>query len=157
MFEREHKIKRARLDASTHLADDATSSLQQSQAVMEASSKSLQTFGKHISSEVSRSFLFERVQPNTFLQTSDLKGKTQSDLSAALSQISAIEQCNKSMVGRSSKEIQPTGATPQKRKWSYIDKCEKTRSRADLLREHREQKGVGSSLTQSLSSTDSVE
>lgn len=91
------------------------------------------------------------------MQSSDLKGKTQNEISTALSQISAIEQCNKAMVGRTSKEMQPTGATPQKRKWSYIDKWEKTRSRVEVLQEHREKKVVGSSLEQSLSSTDTVE
>ena len=41
------------------------------------------------------------------------------------------------MLEQASHQNPPTGTTPQKRKWSYIDKWERTQSRADLLRGYR--------------------
>ena len=68
----------------------------------------------------------------------------QKEISEGVAQVSAIEQHNKAMVGRSTTAAPPTGTTPQKRKWSYIDKWEKTKNREVLLKEHRIRQASGS-------------
>lgn len=144
VFERERKIKKARLDTSTHLADETTSSLQQSEALMEASSKSLQSFGKQMVQEVCIDLTFYFNLSDRLLQSSGFKSTIQKEISDAVSQVDAIEHYNKAIVGRSTSQAPATGATPQKRKWSYIGVWEKTKPRADLLQEHRLRQVSGS-------------
>ena len=44
------------------------------------------------------------------------------------------------MLEESTRQSDPTGSTPQKRKWSYTDKWERTRPRSQLINEYRQVK-----------------
>ncbi|KAL5533323.1 KIP1 [Sanghuangporus sanghuang] len=123
VFEREHKIKRARIESSTHLANDAQSTLQKTQEVLDATTKGFDSFGKQLATE------------------SDLLyNEFHAHASAAAFHVSTVQQHNRRILEEGTRQNPPTGTTPQKRKWSYVDKWERTQNRSDLLRDYRRQR-----------------
>ncbi|KAH8117562.1 kinesin-domain-containing protein [Phellopilus nigrolimitatus] len=125
VFEREHKIKRARIEATTHLGEDAQSVLQKTRGVVDSASKALTTFGDQFTEE-----------------SSALHKRIHSHASSGTSHVSAVQQHNRLIFEQGTRQNPPTGSTPQKRKWQYVDKWEKTQSRSDLLYDYRRQHGT---------------
>ncbi|EJD06038.1 kinesin-domain-containing protein [Fomitiporia mediterranea MF3/22] len=124
VFEREHKIKRVRIDTSTHLAEDAQATFQSTRDLVDSTSKEFDTFRKDVTAETER-----------------LQNELRSHSSSASSHVSSVQQYNKRMLEQGTRQNPPTGTTPQKRKWSYVDKWERTKNRTDLLREYYRQRG----------------
>lgn len=142
VFEREHKIKRARIESSTHLANDSQSTLQKTQEVLDATAKGFDVLGKQLVADVS---CFIGVMMNlsaNFDQSDLLINELHAHASAAASHMSSVQQRNKRILEEGTRQNPPTGTTPQKRKWSYVDKWERTQSRADLLRGYRRQRST---------------
>lgn len=53
--------------------------------------------------------------------------------------LSSMQQASHSVVEQGAKQDLPTGSTPRKRVWEYVDEWELTQSRENLLRMRREQ------------------
>ena len=59
----------------------------------------------------------------------------------ATQDMTRIRQCSQTMSEEALRQSSPTGTTPRKRQWQYIDKWERTQNRPDLLREFRRRHG----------------
>ncbi|KAI5122950.1 hypothetical protein M0805_006831 [Coniferiporia weirii] len=125
VFERDRKIKRARIEITSQVGEDVQSALQTSQGVVESTSKALDVFGKQFNAE-----------------SSTLAKRIRSYASSASSHMSTVQRQNQLMLEQGTRQMSPTGSTPQKRKWQYTDRWERTRSRSDLLQDFRGSNGT---------------
>ncbi|EIN07350.1 kinesin-domain-containing protein [Punctularia strigosozonata HHB-11173 SS5] len=119
--DRFNRAKRARLDATNQIAADAQSGYRTLQQGMTSTSKNIgAAMGKVIS------------EGNT------LYNMTESFHSSATSYVSSARQATQAIVEQGTREDRPTGATPSKRSWKYVDRWELAKPRDALLRDWRQ-------------------
>lgn len=68
-------------------------------------------------------------------------------VSSAESHVSTLREHTHLLTEHATRQNPPTGTTPRKRQWQYVDKWERTQERDDILREHRGRRGVVSPKT----------
>ncbi|KAF9454509.1 kinesin-domain-containing protein [Macrolepiota fuliginosa MF-IS2] len=118
-FKQHSKAKRARLDTIHNLGQDIQSYYGQLQGDLASSSDSLGLTLDTITAETSS--LLQR--------SSDHYGSLSNDLGA-------LHAANQRLAEHGARPDMPTGATPQKKAWNYVDHWDLTQSREVLLRKN---------------------
>lgn len=67
--------------------------------------------------------------------------QTKSYTSTSTAHISSLQKHTQLLMEQGTRQDPPTGTTPRKRRWQYVEKWERTQSRSELLREFR--RGLG--------------
>ncbi|KAJ3845075.1 kinesin 2 [Lentinula raphanica] len=128
-FSRYSRSKRARLDTTERLNTE----LQSHSAALHTG---LGTLSKDIGN----------LATQTTAATSWMTHHTSSYQTATASQLAIVQKATLGLSDQATKEDIPTGSTPRKRTWRYVDEWELTEDRSTLLRAWRDQgmSGVGS-------------
>jgi kinesin family member 11 len=85
-------------------------------------------------------------QLTMFSQGSKLANATGAYRNVASTHLGTLHAATEALTEQGTREDRPTGTTPRKRTWDYVDKWKLTESREDVLRAWREQ-GISSSET----------
>ncbi|CAE6428360.1 unnamed protein product [Rhizoctonia solani] len=88
-------------------------------------------------------------------QTTLLRSTCQSYRSSVDAHASALEQMDKALLSDVKTQVTPTGNTPRKRKWDYVDSWSLTGDREDILRAWRNRDPTPS-LSTSITATDDL-
>ncbi|KII88479.1 hypothetical protein PLICRDRAFT_161615 [Plicaturopsis crispa FD-325 SS-3] len=123
-FDRHARAKRARIDATTAMATDVQSEYRSLQRGVASTSRNVEEVAGRIISET-----------NSLSKSADLYHN------AASNHLSSVEHATRSIVEEGTHEDSPTGTTPRKRVWQYVDQWEVTKPREKILKAWR-QKGV---------------
>jgi kinesin family protein 11 len=80
------------------------------------------------------------------LQSTGLANVTETYHSASATHLSSMDQATQALAEQGAREDAPTGTTPRKRVWEYVDRWELTKSRDAILRAWKERgiSGAGS-------------
>lgn len=119
-FERVSRAKRARIEATDAMAAETQSGYRYVNRGVASTSRNIETSSTRILSD-----------------SSSMTVAMEQYHSAAVSHISGLRQATHSIVEDGAKEDRPTGTTPRKRSWNYVDEWELTGSREALLKERR--------------------
>ncbi|KAF8742042.1 Kinesin protein, partial [Rhizoctonia solani] len=137
-FERFASSKESRLDIVNNFVRDSKKGHEAVRNRLSASSQNLQqTMGTVIS------------------QTTMLRNACQTYKSSVDAHASALEQMDKALVTDLKTQVTPTGHTPRKRKWDYVDSWTLTGGREDILRAWRNRDPTPS-LSTSVTATDDL-
>ncbi|KAF9464724.1 kinesin 2 [Collybia nuda] len=121
-FERHRKAKRARIDATTAMGTDVQSEYHSMQRGITSTSRNIENFAGRVSKEAL-----------------ELEGATNTYQNATSSQLGSISGALEGLVAEGTREDIPTGTTPRKRVWEYVDQWELTQSREAVLQTWKEQ------------------
>jgi kinesin family member 11 len=123
------------------MATDVQSEYRHMQESITSTSKNLEGFAGRVTSEVGY-FEITYTDRNLIgvflLQTASLANVTTAYHKAASTDISSIQQSTRSLAEQGTKEDAPTGLTPRKRVWQYVDHWELTQSRDMVLKTWRQ-------------------
>ncbi|KAL6309249.1 P-loop containing nucleoside triphosphate hydrolase protein [Sparassis latifolia] len=125
-FERVSRAKRARIEATDTMATEVHSVYRYVQRGMASTSRNIEAASGRIMSE-----------------SSSLSVAIDTYSTAATSHIADLRQATQSLTAEGMKEDRPSGITPRKRSWSYVDEWQPTKGRDVVLKEWR-QRGVTS-------------
>jgi kinesin family member 11 len=140
-FDRHNRSKRARIEATNSMATDVQSEYRHMQESIASTSKNLEGFAGRVSSEVGHleiTYTDRNLIDVFLLQTAGLANVTTTYQKAASTDISSIQQATRSLADQGTKEDAPTGLTPRKRVWQYVDHWELTQSRDVVLKTWRQ-------------------
>lgn len=121
-FEQQARVKRARIEATTSLGADVLSEYRHMQRGFALTSANIETMGGLAVSESSK-----------------LANATETYQNVASNHLGTLQAATKALTEQGTQEDSPTGTTPRKRTWDYVDKWKLTERRDDVLRAWREQ------------------
>ncbi|OAX44667.1 kinesin-domain-containing protein [Rhizopogon vinicolor AM-OR11-026] len=119
-LDRHNRAKRARIESTNGLVTDAQTELRHLQRDIASSSRNVEGFsGRVVSESTSLADTIEKHSNNTS------------------SRLASLHQTTRSLLDQGTREDVPTGMTPRKRVWEYVDQWELTKSRDALLQSRR--------------------
>lgn len=121
-FERVARAKRARIEATETLTTEAQSGYRHVQRSIASSSRNVEGFTKQVLSE-----------------SSGLSSATEAYRVSASTHLANLHDATQSLIENGLKEDTPTGLTPRKRRWEYIDEWSLAESREVLMKKWRRQ------------------
>ncbi|KAF7294898.1 Kinesin motor domain-containing protein [Mycena indigotica] len=116
-FDRQTHAKRARIEATNSLGVEIQSEFKSVQRAFASTSRNIEGAVAHMASD-----------SNTLSNATEIYQK------ASNSELSSLKEATKLLGEQGTKADAPTGHTPKKRTWQYVDKWELTKSRAELLK-----------------------
>lgn len=120
-LDRHDRAKRARIETTNSLVTDVQTDLRHLQRGMASSSRNIEGFsGRVVSESTSLSDTIEKHSNNT------------------TSRLTSLHQTARSLLDQGTREDIPTGLTPRKRAWEYVDHWELTESRDCILQSRRQ-------------------
>ncbi|KAG2349879.1 kinesin-domain-containing protein [Suillus weaverae] len=119
--DRHDRAKRARIESTNGLVTDVQSEIRHLQRGIASSSRNVEGFsGRVVSESTSLSDAIEKHGNNT------------------TSRLTSLHQTARSLLDQGTREDIPTGMTPRKRAWEYVDEWELTQSRDAILQSRRQ-------------------
>lgn len=119
---------------------DVQTELRQLQRGIASSSKNVEGFGGRVVSEASGTVLIREVfflMAADLLQSTSLSDTIEKHCNNTAERLASIHQTSRSLLDQGTREDVPTGMTPRKRVWEYVDQWELTKSRDALLQSRR--------------------
>ncbi|OJA08139.1 hypothetical protein AZE42_04154 [Rhizopogon vesiculosus] len=123
-LDRHNRAKRARIESTNGLVTDAQTELRHLQRDIASSSRNVEGFSGRVVSEAS----------TTSTSLADTIEKHSNNTS---SRLASLHQTTRSLLDQGTREDIPTGMTPRKRVWEYVDQWELTKSRDAILQSRR--------------------
>ncbi|KAF8894637.1 kinesin 2 [Infundibulicybe gibba] len=120
-FDRHSRVKRARLEATSSMAAEVQSEYRHLQRGIASSSRRTHGFSGRVVSE-----------------TTGLSNSTDGYDNNTSSHLDSLKNSMQALTEYGSKEDLPTGATPRRRVWEYVDDWELTKSRDHLIKSWRD-------------------
>ena len=146
-LDRHNRSKRARIEATNSMTAGVQSEYCHIQKCIASTSRNIEGFAGRVTSEVSRKWTIKLLSLNLMnFQTIDLADVTSTYHKAASTDLSSIHESTRSLAEQATKEDTPTGATPRKRVWQYVDRWELTQSRDVVLNAWRQRRGSNASV-----------
>ncbi|GLB34934.1 putative kinesin-domain-containing protein [Lyophyllum shimeji] len=121
-FERHSRAKRARIEATASMRNNAQSEYRHMREDIASTSRRIDTVAARVLSEAS-----------------GLEAKTASYRAAVATNLASLEAASDALSEMGAREDVPTGATPRRRSWNYVDHWDLTKPRDTILRDWREQ------------------
>ncbi|KAG2144941.1 P-loop containing nucleoside triphosphate hydrolase protein [Suillus cothurnatus] len=120
-IDRHNRAKRARIETTNGLTTDVQTELRHLQRGIASSSRNVENFSSRVVTESTNlSDTFEKHSNNT------------------ASRLTSLHQTARSLLDQGTREDIPTGMTPRKRAWEYVDEWELTESRDVILQSRRQ-------------------
>ncbi|KAG1756753.1 P-loop containing nucleoside triphosphate hydrolase protein [Suillus paluster] len=121
-LDRHNRAKRARIESTNGLMTDVQTEFRHLQRGVASSSRNVEGFSGHVVSEsTSLSDTMEKHSNNT------------------ASRLASLYQTARALLDQGTREDVPTGMTPRKRIWEYVDQWELTQSRDAILQSRRQE------------------
>ncbi|KAK0459751.1 kinesin 2 [Desarmillaria tabescens] len=120
-FEQHQRVKRARIETTKAMGVNVQSEYRSLDLDLASTSRSTEGFVNQVSSTAS-----------------NLQDMITTLKSSASSQVSSLGCATRSLAEQGAKEDVPTGSTPRRKAWEYVDHWELTKSRDDLLEAWRQ-------------------
>ncbi|KAG1875275.1 P-loop containing nucleoside triphosphate hydrolase protein [Suillus tomentosus] len=120
-LDRYDRAKRARIESTNGLATDIQSELRHLQRGITSSSRNVEGFSGRVVSE-----------------SSNLSDTIEKHGNNTTSRLTSLHQTARSLLDQGTREDIPTGMTPRKRAWEYVDEWELTESRDAILQSRRQ-------------------
>ncbi|KAI6022678.1 kinesin motor domain-containing protein [Pisolithus marmoratus] len=120
-FDRHNRAKRARVESTNTMMTDVQSELRHFQRGIASTSRNVEGFVTRVVSE-----------------GVNLSNSVELYHKAASGELNTLQDMTRSLVDQGTREDVPTGMTPRKRVWEYVDKWELTKSRDILLQSWRQ-------------------
>ncbi|KAH9951942.1 P-loop containing nucleoside triphosphate hydrolase protein [Amylocystis lapponica] len=126
-FDRASRAKRARIEATDAMATEAQSGYRYIQRGVASTSRNVEAASNRVLSE-----------------SGGLATATETFRGAAAAHLSNLRQTTQTLVEQGTREDMPTGSTPRKHSWNYVDEWQLTQTREVLLKEWK-QRGLSTS------------
>ncbi|KIJ69381.1 hypothetical protein HYDPIDRAFT_145382 [Hydnomerulius pinastri MD-312] len=136
-LDRHNRAKRARIESTNTMVTDVQSDLRHVQRGIASSSRNVEGFTARVVSE-----------------TTSLANSTEKHSMTVTAGLGTIQQSARSLLDQGTRDDVPTGMTPRKRVWEYVDKWELTKSRDVILQSWR--RGTASANTTPVSAAFSL-
>ena len=142
-----NRSKRARIEATNSMAVGVQSEYCHIQECIASTSRNIEGFAGRVASEVSRRWTIKFFGLNLMnFQTIGLADVTSTYHEAASKDLSSIHDSTRSLAEQATKGDTPTGTTPRKRAWHYVDRWELTQNRDVVLNAWRQRRGSNASV-----------
>lgn len=142
-LDRYNRAKRARIESTNTVVTDIQSGLRHFQRGMASSSRNTESFVARVVSEVNSCSMLHGCGVNvlTNFQSTNLANSVDLHRGVVSTGLNALQDTARSLLDQGTREDVPTGMTPRKRVWEYIDKWELTKGRDALLQSCRQGQG----------------
>jgi kinesin family protein 11 len=140
-LDRHDRAKRARIETTNGLVTDVQTDLRHLQRGVASSSKNIEGFSGRVVSEASRIVIIYEVLLLNFIdlfQSTSLSDTIEKHGNNTTSRLASLHQTARSLLDQGTHEDIPTGLTPRKRVWEYVDQWELTGSRDSILQSRRQ-------------------
>ncbi|KAH7889682.1 P-loop containing nucleoside triphosphate hydrolase protein [Phlebopus sp. FC_14] len=129
-LDRHNRAKRARIESTSAMVSDMQTDLRHLQRGIASSSRNVEGFTTRIASECA-----------------SLTDSTERHHQAVTTGLGTVQENARSLLDRGTRDDIPTGMTPRKRVWEYIDQWELTKSRDTIIQSWKQGNSRGSAST----------
>jgi len=136
---RHNRAKRARIETTNEMVTDVQVDLRNVQRGLASGLRNVEGFTSRVASEVRRSTCSALAAGVIhYPQCTNLTDSMERHHKMVTTGLSAIRQTSQSLLDQATREDAPTGMTPRKRNWEYVDNWELTKNRDVILQSWRE-------------------